>query len=561
MTLPVSLKKLASFILLSISLVLPSLALAVLPIVQGSTTSTLLPGRVQSEWATLLRFPRLSYDRLNFSAFMVMPPSPPKKQASLAAGEESDSEQITDKTEPLQQTNNIRVTRFIIKGQISAGLKTQLSTYGQKLVSQTKPLDINAFERYILLMNDLPGVSVHPYFKRLSETSPCYVLVLDAMQRKGSSLPDLLDTTRLFLEENQSTRLVTPPAGRNYFLRLSYDNRNSRLLGGQRYTLDFNANALLGASTRTGYRMAVDNRTKQVTALEVRHSFALSNSGDRVYASFRQNHVRYDLRQFFVDDPFVPTIKARADEWRLVYVYPWLRRAQQNLYFDIGVKILNSHVNTYAHVPNSIAERFYQDKSRSLQLGLRYHNIDPFLGINEFAFHMWQGINSLEASKGAHRLSRLGANMDYTKLTMTISRFQSLGTHFGLLLSGKGQYGFTRLLASELLGFGGFDYGRGYEPSSLVGDSGFKGKAEFQLNSAYGWRFLEQVQWFAYYDWTTLWLRDFTPEGSTQRLSASSTGIGARLQFNPYFRGDIELAEPLHPGGGGSIYFNLTALL
>ena len=56
-------------------------------------------------------------------------------------------------------------------------------------------------------------------------------------------------------------------------------------------------------------------------------------------------------------------------------------------------------------------------------------------------------------------------------MELTVSRMQPLFDRFSILAAVYGQYALTPLLVSELCGYGGRLFGRGFDPSQFVCDS------------------------------------------------------------------------------------------
>jgi len=99
------------------------------------------------------------------------------------------------------------------------------------------------------------------------------------------------------------------------------------------------------------------------------------------------------------------------------------------------------------------------------------------------------------------------------------------------------------LLSSELFAFGGEPFGRGYDPSELVGDHGAAGKLELRYAGQFALGQPMSYQAYGFYDIGRVWSR--TPGQEAGDQSAASAGIGARIVFGPSFNGFIEFARPL----------------
>jgi hemolysin activation/secretion protein len=99
-------------------------------------------------------------------------------------------------------------------------------------------------------------------------------------------------------------------------------------------------------------------------------------------------------------------------------------------------------------------------------------------------------------------------------------------------------------LSSEQFGFGGSQYGRGYDFSEITGDSGLAGKAELAYTIRTGQKYLGSYQPYVFYDLGKVWNR--TPAaGQPSHESAASAGAGTRFTFTPALLGDLFVAKPL----------------
>jgi hemolysin activation/secretion protein len=87
---------------------------------------------------------------------------------------------------------------------------------------------------------------------------------------------------------------------------------------------------------------------------------------------------------------------------------------------------------------------------------------------------------------------------------------------------------------------GGEYIGRAYDPSEIAGDDAIGGKLELQWTSPMGQDFLNQHQFFAYYDYGHTWLR-----ASTDDFELASVGVGARMLIKGGYFASLELAAPL----------------
>jgi hemolysin activation/secretion protein len=104
----------------------------------------------------------------------------------------------------------------------------------------------------------------------------------------------------------------------------------------------------------------------------------------------------------------------------------------------------------------------------------------------------------------------------------------------------SGQIASKPLFSSEEFGYGGQDFGRAYDPSELVGDSGIKGSLEIRyLGLKPG--FDVNLSPYAFYDIGKVWNED---TGGISE-SGSSAGFGVSISHSTGFSGNFGLAYPL----------------
>ena len=181
-----------------------------------------------------------------------------------------------------------------------------------------------------------------------------------------------------------------------------------------------------------------------------------------------------------------------------------------------------------------------QDKLRSLRLGATWDVRDAWRGSNLLDLEWSRGLTGLGASdNGDAMLTRSDGRVDYSKISLFAARVQDFSDDWSLLTALSGQYAQHNLLASELYGFGGEPFGRGYDPSELVGDHGLGFKMELRRNMRPAWLAERPLRVYGFYDAGKVWQR----AGGSD--SATSTGLGARISLNRQTSLSFELAKPL----------------
>jgi hemolysin activation/secretion protein len=190
--------------------------------------------------------------------------------------------------------------------------------------------------------------------------------------------------------------------------------------------------------------------------------------------------------------------------------------------------------------------RLTHDKIAAARVGISIDTVDALNGVNLLDLEFSKGISGLGTSKlGDALASRPGGDPQFSKATMYLARLQSLGPKWSVLLAASGQESFTNVLAPEEFTFGGEFYGRAYDASEIVGDSGLAGKVEvrFTQDTPGG----SGYTLYGFYEAGHVWRRLAPSEaGAKAEESAASAGGGIRFSLGTYVSAYVEGAVPLN---------------
>lgn len=388
------------------------------------------------------------------------------------------------------------ISNVTVKGNTGKAQKL-LEAYGSHIM-QSKPLRFQDLERYALIANDLPGYSIQSVITPSKNVPAGAELTLVAERKK---------TAFFATYDNFGTRYIGP-------LETS--------VGGSLYSL------FTGGDVNTA-RFTVTSRTKELHFFELSHAQPLGSKGARWL--FGSNYA--ETRPEFILTPL--EVVGRNFLVFTDLSYPWIRDRSKNF-------VIHGAAN-YQNVTSTIlGGPFYQDRIRDIVFGFTFDNIDSHHGQNSLGIDVVKGFPILGAADHFYQ-SRPNGQASYVRGTITASRLQAIGSRFSLLGAMHGQYSCEPLLATEQFGFGGPDFGRGYDPSEIVGDLGVALKLELRLDTVPGFRFLQSVQYYTFLDEGTIWNRSTL--GQPNRQSAMSTGIGARFNFMPALSGNFFIGKPL----------------
>ena len=139
---------------------------------------------------------------------------------------------------------------------------------------------------------------------------------------------------------------------------------------------------------------------------------------------------------------------------------------------------------------------------------------------------------------------RLGAPSEFTKLNLYAARVQSITPAWSVLAAVTGQYAFDKLLSPEEFSYGGEPFGRGYDPSELVGDAGGALELELRYQGPHVMDWVKGYQPYAFYDAGKVWRRNSAIDEKPNE-SGMSAGVGLRLDLGYGITGYVEFAKPL----------------
>jgi hemolysin activation/secretion protein len=364
-------------------------------------------------------------------------------------------------------------------------------------IKASRPLTSAILERYLLLINDLPGT---------------YARGVLASSRSQQGASDLVIQ-------------VTP---RIFNAGLSIDNRGSRALGPRRLLADAEVYYPLGMGARTGIKL-VTTGNGELSYAALSHDQWLGSEGGKLGLGYSASRSKPELQTI------IPlNLQTASDTLSLSYSHPVKRSREENLYVRAALAVQDGETKVFG-------VRDTEDRLRSIRLGLTYDKADAWAGINTLDVEYSQGFKGMGASKnGDPFLSRPQGRIDYSKATIYAARLQSLGGGWSALGAFNGQYAFSTLLAAELFSFGGEQFGRGYDPSELTGDHGAALKFELRYSGA-----ISGATYTTYGFYDVGQVRQRNPGGLPASTSAASSGLGLRLNLGRHVSGVVEIAKPL----------------
>ena len=368
------------------------------------------------------------------------------------------------------------------------------------------PLHRDVLERYLLLANDLPGIKASA--------------VIQPSQDNEAAAD-------LFVTIDETPTVYTA----------SLDNRGSGYVGPLTSHESAAFNNLLGLQERSEIHTAQSVPFNELELVNGVEEIPLTADGLRVAIDFTHTRSRPGglLRELNLD-----TI---GDAGAITLAYPYLRTRSENIQFRASLGIANAA--TTHGVGDATA---FFDQTRTFTLGGSYDLADSYLGVNLADLSLVQGLPLLGATpENSAVASHVGASPTFTKFDGEVSRVQQVIPEWNVLVGTTAQYSFSKLLSSQQFGYGGDQYGRGYDPSELLGDRGVDARTELQYTPDWapgmmGWNDgVRSLQLYDFYDIGRVWV----DPGPSTHMSGASAGFGVRFTITDHFAGYLELAKPL----------------
>ncbi|MFO0389527.1 MAG: ShlB/FhaC/HecB family hemolysin secretion/activation protein [Alphaproteobacteria bacterium] len=410
------------------------------------------------------------------------------------------------------------ISNVRIEGQVDGDeARKRLELYAEGLKAK-KPVNVADLERYLLLMDDLPGATAK------------------GLVRPGRAAG--------------SAEMVVTMIQKPYEASYTIDNRGSKFVGPFQHTATLVANSLLGLYDRTALRFITTSPTKELRFFDLQHEQQISDEGTRLVLSGSLTESKPGDSLKSLD------INSHSNFFQAKLVHPFMRSRAENLNGRIIADTRNSETDVFGNV------NLNKDRLRVVRAGGAYDFVDQIGGADLLDLQVSQGLDIFGATDAGTDRTRTDGSADFTKVNFDITRTQPLPHGFSLFTAATSQYSFDKLLAAEQFSVGGSSFGSAYDPSEISGDHGVAGRVELRYGKTLGDPLLQAFQLYGFYDIGRVWLED-TVDGSQ---SLASAGVGLRTNFNENLSGNLEVADPLtrpanNQGGHANtprIFFSMT---
>lgn len=385
--------------------------------------------------------------------------------------------------------------------------KSYFSPAENRILSQ-KPLKHSVLERYLLLMQDLPGINVSSRFQK-GATPGASILLLEVQGNlvEGS---------------------------------LSWGNTGTDSSGPGVASAGIAVNSLpiIGSKTSLNYSQANDPR--EYWSLQVTESYQMWNG-----LTFKASYAYSDSPEQDTDFARTFDYTTQSHTFNLGVSYPIIRSRDLNLSVGLNYEHRNSEADVFD-------ERFTKDRLRTLSTNLNFDFSDVIGGVTQIIPTLYCGLDVFDASDESLEASNSLAPAEFWKFGVYASRNQQLPYKFSLFTAAEVQLSDTTLASYNKFFLGGMQFGRGYDPGIVEGDNGVALSAELRWTHHFTDK--RGFQIFSFYDWGRVWTNK-SVVGSPDDEDGSSVGAGVRFwwdfekSWTPNLNITAFLAQPLERAG------------
>lgn len=391
-----------------------------------------------------------------------------------------------------------RINRVIIRDEGKLSSYNYLLQYAERLKA-SKPVTQRELERYLLLLNDFPGMRVSGVLAPSNEPGAADLI---------------LETTYKRIDAYASI-----------------DNRGSRFLGPFQTEFSGAVNGVIDTGDRLLYRTVVSLfQPRELQFHEVRFQTPVLDQGTilEVWGNYARTRPGFTLR--------ILDIEGHSYSWNIRLRHPIIRTRGMNVWVYGGFDWRNAENDV-------LTATISDDRLRVFRYGASYEAVDQFRGVSFVDLQLSHGIDGA----GARGNSREFGRTDFFKLTLDAQRNQQIWGPVSAFVQFTGQYAGTQLLAPEEFGLGGRTFGRAFDPSEKTGDHGFAVAAELRYTledlKVPALDLPAMVQFYGFGDWGRVYHIESSTRPTFEALA--SAGVGMRFTLGPRISGQVEGAVPL----------------
>jgi len=407
------------------------------------------------------------------------------------------------------ESGNVRlavIEGFVQNVEMGAGLdQTPQVRDAAARIASMRPLNVKKLERIMLILNDLPDLSVSAIIANADGQT---------MEQGG---------VRLILQKNEK---------KTYHGSVAVNNHGSVFTGPLQIQTNASAAGVGLAHSEVSVTALAAIPLQEQRLGSASYSIPLFGaSGTKATISVSKARTEPGSNLSVLD------IKGASESVSAEISYPVIRQRDMTLRADAGFEWKNARTKI-------LGEELYDDRLRVAKIGGDFNFTDGYAGYNVMDIHYSRGLGIFGMrEKGSEYLSREDGDPEFQKFEFLAGRLQALPRNFELLALVTGQYSFDPLLSSEEFGFGGAQMGRGYDSSEITGDRGVSATLEVRYKTQTSvFNKPLALQPYAFYDIGKVWNID---QDAADNVSAASAGFGVRMNLDNDWDLNLNLSKPL----------------
>jgi len=398
-------------------------------------------------------------------------------------------------------------------------------------LTEVQPVDIATLEHWLLLAEEVPGVSLRTVLRPSTENPGALTLVAEVKRQAFSAL---------LVADNAAYPQTGPAEG-------------LLVLGANSFTQ-------FGEKTEVSFYHTSGNTENFGQASS---EFYLGGSGlkMRLYGGYGPTNPSSPLRDIGYQG--TTTVGGAS------LSYPVVRRRQQTLDLTVAFDAIESNTD----IDNG-AQSISKDSLRVLRLGAAYALHDNLFGDNRGAANaitvrVSQGLSGLGASASVGNSGQPAPQaVNFTKINADISRTQALfepwaGASVSLYGLLSGQYSNDVVPEVEQFYLGGLALNPGYYSGEVTGDSALAAYSEVRLQDSWHLSLRDHpfdigAQLFGFWSWGETW----NNHGVQPNERVASAGGGMRLTLTDHLEFDLIGSSRfvLNPSGSRTVPLQSDAL-
>ena len=368
--------------------------------------------------------------------------------------------------------------------------RSELTRSYAAAMAAARPLTRSALERYLILMNAIPGARTTPR-----------VLTGDRV----NTVKVALDTKKEPIESE-----------------LAITTRGAARLGRTQLKGSLYLNGWSHEGAQTRLTVASSSDFERYLSASAGHSHTFGPSGTTLSGTI--GYVRTRPEGFAADgDAVIAGVQTTI---------PVVRTMRRQVTLGFGMDGVDSENALFGQVVSN-------DSTRVVRASVQASNKvgkTTLAGGASFS----QGLDAL----GADITNRTFASARFTKVSANAVATRPVGDDWRVTMSAKAQYSRNRLPGSELVSFGGDRFGRAFETGAVSGDSGIAAAVEMARTLRGETRFVKGSELYAFADRGQTWFTD-RPGIALPDRGFASAGAGLRIRLSEKSHLNIEAARPI----------------